>query len=351
LNAFNVVRGGGDSALFNQLFSADSRRLATETGSQFARRQFTTELSSGAVGSVAAAIAQRSQGGVQLLTLSGVSPFFFQPFPQFAGSLNVLDSNDVSRYNGLELILKRRLNRGLGFQLGYTFSRSKDTRSFDPTFTVVGRGSGQSASSTPFDKNNRRLNYAPSDFDRRHVLQATYVYELPIGRGRTFGSELPKALDLIIGGWQLAGTLNWTSGRPFTVYSGVNTFGNVIQSTANCNGCSRTLGSLQQENGTTYYFNSEDRLKFSVPNPGELGDTGRNFFIGPPQFQTDASLTKNFKLTERFNFDLRVDARNLTNTVSFGFPGAVFGLSSFGLIRDNTVSGSRRIQLSGKFNF
>lgn len=356
LQAFNTVRAGGDSLLINQLFQNDSRRLPTQTVSQFVRTQFGTNLTTGSVASVAAAAAQRQQGSSSLLALGGFSPFFFQKYPQFAGSLNVLDSNDISRYNALEIVLKRRINKGIGFQLSYTLSKSEDTRSFDPVFTTVGRGSAQSASSTPFDNNNRRLNYAPSDFDRRHALQGTYVIELPFGRGRYFGSDVPKFVDLIFGGWQLAGTLNLASGRPFTVYSEANTLSNAVVTPANCNNCSRNMGSIFQQqlsNGTStnYYFTDEQRALFTNPAPGEFSNVGRNYFIGPKQFQTDASLSKKFRFTETLSFDLRVDAKNLTNTPSFGFPGAIINTAAFGEIRGSVISNARRIQFSGKLNF
>ena len=286
-----------------------------------------------------------------MLAVTINTPFFFQPYPQFSGALNVLDSNDYSFYNGLEVILKRRLSQGLGYQIGYTFSKSKDTRSFDPTFTTVARSNAQSASSTPVDLRDRNLNYAWSDFDRRHVLQATYVYELPFGRGRKFASNIPLGLDWLIGGWQLSGTYNWASGRPFTVYSGINTISNVVQSFANCNGCSRNMGKLNEQFGTNYWFTPDAIARFSQPAPGEQGNTGRNFFIGPRQFQTDISLLKKFRFTETMSFDLRVDARNLTNNASFGLPTATFTSSVFGRIRDSVTSFARRIQISGKFNF
>jgi hypothetical protein len=209
----------------------------------------------------------------------------------------------------------------------------------------------QSASSTPFNVYDRRLNYSWSDFDRRHVLQGYYVLELPFGRGRAFASDIPKALDWIIGGWQLSGTVLWGSGRPFTVYSGINTFSNAVSSTANCNNCPRNLGRLIERNGTNYWFSEEAASKFSIPAPGEQGNTPRNYFIGPRQFQTDASLSKKFRFTERYSFDLRVDAKNLTNNANFGIPIAVATSSVLGQIRGNVTSFSRRIQFSGKFNF
>jgi hypothetical protein len=318
--------------------------------------QFGGQITTNAVATVAQAISQRTGAAGSTspsLTANGFTPFFFQKYPQFTGGLNVIDSNDISRYNAMELILKRRFARGLGFQLAYTFSRSKDTRSFDPAITTISRGSLQSASSTPFDINNRRLNFAPSDFDRRHVFQATYVYELPFGRDRMFGSEIPRALDYVFGGWQLAGNVLWTSGSPFTVYSGANTFSNVVQSTADCNGCTRDIGRVIQESGTNFYFDAATRALFSVPAAGSNGNTGRNFFIKPRYFQTDLAVSKNVRLTERFNFDVRLDIRNLFNTVSFDNPNANLLLTTapFGRIRDSVISGSRKMQLSAKLFF
>ncbi|MEJ7860239.1 MAG: TonB-dependent receptor [Pyrinomonadaceae bacterium] len=352
IDAFRSVQAGDASVCLAGLLTGGANTAANTTAF---RTQFSTQLAQNSVAGAAATLSGRNGAtagtSTASLTANGFTPFFFQRYPQFGGALNVLDSNDISRYNGLEFILKRRFNRGAGFQVGYTFSKSEDTRSFDPTFSTVSRNNLQSASSTPFDINNRRLNYAPSDFDRRHVLQATYVYELPFGRGRMFGSEIPKALDYVIGGWQIAGNLLWSSGRPFTVYSGANTFSNVVQSTAECNGCNRHLGQLVQDNGTNYFFTAEQRALFSIPAVGSNGNTGRNFFIGPRFFQTDVSLSKKFRVTERFNFDLRLDAKNVTNNPSFDIPTATFTSTVFGRIRDGVVSNARRMQVSLKLNF
>lgn len=374
LQAFNALRGNSaaNSCLINLLFTGDpvnNAGTATFRGiAAVATTLGTTASGGGGAATAAAVVSQRfcqtadvtagrcTSTAQQLISRTAGNPFLFQPYPQFAGSVNVLDSNDVSRYNGLEVILKRRLSSGFSYQVAYTYSLSKDTRSFDPTFTTAARGSAQSASSTPFDVYNRKLNYSYSDFDRRHVIQAYSLFELPFGRGRRFGSDIPRALDYALGGWQLSSTFLFGTGRPFTVYSGLNTFSNVISSTANCNGCTRDMGKLIERNGTGYWFSAEQEAMFSIPNPGEQGNTPRNFFIGPRQFQVDASLSKRFNFTDsgRFNFELRVDAQNLTNTPTFGIPVATVTsvpLGTFGRIRDSVVSFSRRIQFSGKLNF
>ena len=356
LEAFNTVRNNAsaNSCLINLLFTGSpTNNAGTSTFRGISAIQTALALTNtgGSVATAAQVVSQRTSGSSQMIATTIGNPFFFQKYPQFSGALNVLDSNDYSFYNGLEFVIKRRLMKGIGYQFGYTWSVSKDTRSFDPTFTTVSRANNQSASSTPFDINNRRLNYAYSDFDRRHVLVGTYVVELPFGRGRWLGSDIPKALDWAVGGWQVAGTFLWASGRPFTVYSGLNTFSNVNQSFANCDNCPRNLGGLVERNGTWYWFSEDAQGKFSQPAPGELGNTGRNYFIGPRSFQTDISLSKKFRFTERYNFEFRVEAKNLTNNASFGLPTATFNSSAFGRIRDSVTSSARRIQLVGRFNF
>ncbi len=369
----NCTIPANTSPLINALYSNDTRRLSTETGSQFVVRQLSSAVAQGGVATVALDIAQRVNAGQTLPAFTSAvnpatgqpfSPFFFQPFPQFSGGLNVIDTNDYSHYNALEIILKRRFTKGLSYQLSYTLAKSQDTRSFDPSLSTIRRGAVQSASSTPFDLRNRNLNYALSDFDRRHALQGYFVYDLPFGRGQRFGGGASPLLDRIIGGWEWGGIINWSSGRPFTVYSNVLTVGNVVSTTADCTGCSRHMGHLQSDpvTGVLYYFSrsqigngfSSATLsagQFSVPAPGSIGNTGRNFFIGPAYFQLDMTLGKRFKFTERMNLEVRMEAQNLTNHPSFDIPVATITSGSFGNIATSLLSSSRRMQVAVKFNF
>jgi hypothetical protein len=363
LDAFNNIRANPsyNSPLINLIFSGNA---ANNGGTARFRASNTSNISLGNVGAAAVVASQKTcvaddvtagictnaQRGQRLFDLYGFSSLL-QPYSQFTGGLNVFDSNDYSWYHGMEIIFKRRMNAGLTAQISYTLSRSMDNRSWDPSLSTVSTGAVQSASSTPFDNSDRSLNYAWSDFDRRHVLQGSYFYDLPFGNGKAFGSGLPKGLDYIIGGWQLSGLLVVQSGRPFTVYSGLTTFSNVVNSMADCNGCSRDMGKLVVESGRNFWFDSDARAKFSSPAPGSIGDSGRNFFLQPGSFQTDASLSKQFRITERVSFDFRVDAKNLTNTPSFSAPTATLTSSIFGRINDSVDNAARRIQFSGKINF
>ncbi|MBA3765508.1 MAG: carboxypeptidase regulatory-like domain-containing protein [Acidobacteria bacterium] len=350
LQAFNTLRNSSTatSPLINQLLTGDPNNNA---GSATFRTRFSTELTQASVAATAAALATTLVGGRPIAEVNLSQPFFFRPYPQFSGSINVLDSHDISTYNALEVQLKRRFFNGLSFQTSYTWAKSLDTRSFDPTFSVASRGSFQSASSTPFDLRDRKLNYARSDFDRRHAFQGYFVYDVPFGRGRRYLNDLNPALDRVIGGFELAGIVIWESGRPFTIYSGSNTVSNVVQSPANCTNCTPGMGFRQLEGGRNFYFSPEQRARFSIPAPGELGNTGRNFFTAPSLFRIDLTVGKKFKFTETTNLEIRMEVQNATNHPSFDIPTAVITASVFGRINDAVVSTSRKVQFSAKFNF
>jgi hypothetical protein len=370
LQAFNTLRGSttATSCLANTLFTGSPTNNA---GSTSFRNTFSSELNQGSVASAALLMSQRVSGGVRTLTANGFPSWFFQPYPQFTGAVNVIDSSDFSTYNGMELQVSRRASNGLLMQLSYTWAKSLDTRSFDPAFTVAARttsgtNASPSAQNTPFDIRNRKLNYGRSDFDRRHSLQGYLVYDLPFGRNKRFLTDASGVVNQIVGGWEVANALIWQSGRAFTVYSGAFTVSNVVLSTANCNGCTATMGQVVQDSGTNFIFTPEQRAMFTTPAPGQLGNTPRNFFTGPQFFNLDMTLRKRFYFTETTNLEFRADINNLTNTPSFEFPiSSTSGIglqspgftgtptinSTFGRIRDSVNSNARRIQLGIKFNF
>jgi hypothetical protein len=366
VDAFGIVKAGGESTLMNNLLQADPSRRAGESGSQMVRRLFLSTLNLNSVGALASTLARRTgAGGKPVIELSGFSPFFFFPYPQFAGGMTVLDTNDRSNYHGLQVTARRQFSAGLSFNFGYTFSKSLDTRSFDPTFTSAATANSQSAGSTPFDIRNRDLNYALSDFNRTHVFQGGAVYDLPFGKGRRFGSDVNPAIERVIGGWSVTGGVIWESGRPFTIYSGSNTFGSVVQSFADCSGCTSDMirRIFDSSVGTEFYFDlatrgpvfnttTNKRGIFSVPEPGKLGNTGRNFFIAPGFFNANLAIGKSTRITENHRIEYRLEMQNVTNTPSFGLPeSATLTSTLFGRARGNTTSGSRKIQMALKYYF
>ena len=177
--------------------------------------------------------------------------------------------------------------------------------------------------------------------------------ELPFGKGKRWLGTSSGLMDRIVGGWEIAGLGRITSGRPFTVFSGSNTFSNVNQSTANCTGCNRGDGTafLQSPSGLIWYFDSAEIARFSTPGAGQFGNTGRNFFVGPYYAVIDASLQKRVVLREGLSLEIRADATNLTNSVMFNAPTSDITSGTFGRIRNAVTSGSRKIQLGAKIHF
>ena len=377
LQDFEQLRTTGNSDNINKLLAGHSGLTIVqgqrETGSQFLLRQtlagqvrlangtLTNNLvAAGGVAQAAFIIAQSVQGTFSgksgnTLVANGFSPFYFQPYPQFTGAVNVIDNGDRSRYHALEIQLSRRSSKGLAFQGSYTLAKSEDTRSFDPAFTIITRGgaTGQSAGNTPFDINNRDLNFGRSDFDRRHAFQGYVLYELPFGKGRRWGSDWSRTQDFLLGGLNVAAVMRRYSGRPFTVFSGSNTLSQVVLTPASCNECSPNLGSVQLQNGQNFFFSAEQRAKFFVPAAGQPSNVGRNFFTGPSFFNLDMTVGKKFAFSESKNLEIRVEAQNVTNTPSFAVPDAnlVLTTGSFGQILGTTASSSRKIQFMAKFNF
>ncbi len=350
LGAFKAAQAGGESTLLDQLTRFDSRRTATESGAAFLRRQFPTELSLNSAGAVALSLGQRfeTSGGqrVSATSLSPYGPFYFFPYPQF-GQLRVIDSNDFSTYHGLEVQIMRRMAKGLEAQFSWTWSKSLDTRSYDPSLTLYGTTTAQSATSHPFDPGNRRLNYARSDFDRRHVFNSYWTYELP------FGANSSRALKSVIGGWSVAGFLRFQTGRPFTIYSGANTLSSVFQSTVQCNGCTPDDGHVFTNSAGIIQFIDQATRDKMVPTPaGEIGNTGRNFFNLASTFNMDASLAKRINVTEKIWFQIRADATNLTNTPLWDVPTAIRTSATIGnLTGPLETPGSRKVQLGAKVYF
>jgi hypothetical protein len=359
LNAFNIAKAGGESTLLNQLTLLHPNRTSTESGASFLRRFFTTTLANNNVASLASSLNNTlvTVGGVQkhLPDATGLGPFFFTDYPQFLGGLQIIDSNSFSNYNGIVFQLQRRFEEGLEFGVSYTFSKSLDDKSYDPTFTRIASGTGQSAQSTPLDAKNRRLTYGLSDFDRTHVIQGGGIIELPFGPGKRFGKDTSGAIARLIGGWTVTAGFVYETGLPFNVVSGTNSFSNRNSSRANYSGTNfRPQYQDDPASGVPFLFTPEERAQFTIPAPGDYGNLPRNAFRLPRFFNMDASLIKRIAIKEGMRIEFRAEAFNLTNTVHLGFPSSgvtvTSGTSTFS--RDQTSdSFARVVQVGFKFSF
>ncbi len=346
----------------------------------------------GNVGNFAQRIDQLAgPGGVGAITLRGFPANYFRPNPQFT-QIFFFDSGGDSYYHGAFLAVRRRFEQGLDFGFTYTFSKSIDDMSVDPVGASTGGGLSASNSRTPTDVHNFALDRSRSDFDNRHVLLTSLLYELPFGRGKKFASGGPKWLNHIIGGWQTTGIFIYQSGEPYTLNSGILTANNTHQSSVLVvgpldQGHLQTLPGVEGPamynagplitNPADPHFNCRNVIGtqtfFCVPPPGQNG-SGRNLAQGPNFWNLDSGLAKIVRFTERWNMQLRAEFFNILNHPNFenprnatvGSPAIVssnrsndnFGLtccSTSALPSSATVSAlgepNRVIQLGLKLNF
>jgi hypothetical protein len=271
------------------------------------------------------------------IVANGFAANFFRPNPQFT-QIFFFDSGGDSYYEGGFLAVHRRFEKGLDVGFTYTLSKSIDDMSVDPVGASTGGGLSTSNSRTPTDVHNFRLDRARSDFDDRHVISATMVYELPFGRGKMLGSSWPGFLNQILGGWGTTGIFSYQSGEPYTLYAGNFTTNNTHTSTVLVEG-PMDQGQLQFlpgvqgpsmynaapliTNPTDPHFNCRNLVGtqtfFCIPPPGQVG-SGRNLAQGPGFWDFDGGLSKNIKMTERFNLQLRMEAFNLFNHANYENP-------------------------------
>lgn len=275
--------------------------------------------------------------GANAITARGFPANFFRPSPQF-GQIFFQDSGGDSYYHGLFVAARRRFESGLDLAFSYTFSKSIDDMSVDPTGAATGGGLSTTNSRTPTDIHNFRLDRALSDFNNTHVLLANLLYEFPIGKGKRIASSAPNWANQIIGGWSFTGIFDYQSGEPYSITSGSLTGNGAHVSFAQVRGA-LDKGHVQFVNGIEgpVMFNAGQLITnpadpnfncvnvtgtqtfFCIPLPGQQGN-GRNIFKGPNFWNLDSGLLKDFTLTERFKLQFRAEAFNVLNHANWENP-------------------------------
>src|SRR5882672_11030071 len=259
-----------------------------------------------------------------------------RPFIQFTGLQEVFESIGESRYDGLQLMVYKRLSAGLNFSVAYTYSRTFERKSF----------------ANAQDSSLIRL---PAQWDIPNNLQLNGVYELPFGQGKKFASSAPTGLKQLISGWQISGIARVQQGWPIelganTVPTGVNPKLDNYNTDRWFNTCTLLL------NGTTRGCLQGETPAWTVRQPFKLQTWSSRvtWFRRPGIFNLDATILKNTKLTERVLWQFRVDFLNATNTPQF-FNGPIMDVNNgkFGRIAGAVAQSNlpRFIQLSMRLQF
>jgi hypothetical protein len=243
------------------------------------------------------------------------------------GNISEVDSSGISNYNALWLTADKHFANGLQFSASYTYSKSLDYNSLS------------SQGVTLEDSTNPRLNYGPSDFNAPNRFVINAIYDLPFKGNR------------LVSGWEIAGISQAQSGNPLTIlYNNTTATGNLTLRPD-------ATAAIQTTGNPANWIANPSVL--SAPTTGgvfHFGNVGRNTVIGPKFVNTDFSLIKHTKITERINTEFRAEFFDIFNHPNFGDPNLVFGSSTFGLISSTRFptgdfGSARQIQLALKLQF
>jgi hypothetical protein len=241
-----------------------------------------------------------------------------------------------TEYHALQVAINRPFRNGLLLKGAYTFSKAMNMADEDGWVGLTWNGASQ------IDRN-----WAPAGYDRPHVFQMGFVYELPWGR------DSQSAVSYLVKDWQVNGIFAAFSGVPFTVTADggvLNMPGN--QQTANQVGEFDVTGNIGSEGA---WF---DATAFQQPQGVVFGNTGRNAFRGPGQWRVDFSLFRGFAVGGTKRLEFRAEAFNLTNSLQYGdgTTGNPWGFSSRDVNNPNfgrvfVAHGERNIRLGLRFSF
>jgi hypothetical protein len=295
------------------------------------------------------AAAQRIIPGIALPfpNYQGTIGQMLSPFPQY-NAINYYAGLGNSTYHSFQATLNRRFSKGLTMQFAYTLSKEIDNL---PSGGQLGTAGG---TRNPYDGS---LDRALGVIHRPHLVRATFVYELPFGRGRLGGGN--KVVRAIAGNWSLSGIITYSSAAPMAITSsgcltpGVR--GTCIASyNPSYTGPVRINGEYGDGNalgvGAVSYL---DRQAFAVPAPYTFGNLPRSAPYGlaaQSLWNQDLSLRKTIGITERWRVLISADVFNVPNNVRFAPPGTNIDAANFGQVTTQS-NGPRKIQFNARVTF
>ncbi len=254
-----------------------------------------------------------------------------------SGTASVADQD----YNGLQIVMQKRLSAGLQYSVAYTYSKCMTN-----AIGYFGQA-GQADGPSPFFQNiyNAAADWGPCEYDATHNFVANALYELPFGRGRSIGGNLNKAVDAIVGGWQVGGILSLHTGFPVTVTASDASGTLAGAARANCLFPATVYGEQNAPQGGYLWFNPS---AYAQPAEGTFGSCGNGTLRGPGLASLDFDLQKSFRIGERQSVDVRGEFLNLTNTPILNGPNHGIG-PTLGLLQ--TSQGARNVQIAMRYRF
>jgi hypothetical protein len=262
---------------------------------------------------------------------------------QFAANAYITNLGK-SDYNGMLVSLQKRFSKGFQFDANYTWSHS-----IDNTSSVTNSAFG----GTLCDITDVNACRGDAEFDLRHLFNANGVWDLPFGRNRSIGKNIPKWLNFFVGDWTVAGIFTARSGLPATATTGVFSVTLLRDTPPVLIGDPSTFAVDVRDQGTgIQYFADPDDVQAALRYPlhGESG--ARNIFRSEPYWNIDMVVSKKFPMpwSENHLLTFRAEAYNLTNSNFFSPPNLIFGSTNFGRIT-TSQSTPRVLQFALRYDF
>jgi len=280
---------------------------------------------------------------------SAASPFFANNTALYtalgaSAKVSGTRSNGGMEYNSLQAVLQKQMSHGLQYQVSYTYSKCMS----DSTGYYGAWSNALSASAYWQNIYDPRAEWAPCYYDATHVISAYAIYDLPFGRGKTYGHDMNKVVDAVVGGWEISPIVSWRTGWPLPIFgSPDNTTTNSRGFRPDCNSIPSTTDTRIPGVGVQWFTNNGN---FTDPAKGQFGNCAPQLggLRSPHYADLDFSLHKDFQMTERFKLQFRTDFINAFNHVNFEAPNTSIG-PTMGQITN--AEPPRNIQLALKLYF
>ena len=264
--------------------------------------------------------------------------------PNQFGNVKDTASNGSMNYNALQAVLQQHSSHGLDAQVSYTYSKCMTNN--DGYYGTWGANTETTPAANYWQNlYNPQADYAPCYWDSKHMISAYATYELPVGKGKQWGSALNPVVNAVIGNWTVAPIVSWHTGFPIALYGPDNSGTGSPAPRPDCNGPVQYMHTT-----TTAGYQWFSPNTFGPAAPGTFGNCpAQGPVIGPHYTDADISLQKNFPVTEHMRFQFRADFLNAFNHPNFAHPDNTLGDTNFGVI--SGTQDARQIQFALKFYF
>jgi len=272
--------------------------------------------------------------------LGGGTPTSDTPGAEVSGT----KSNGTMRYNSLQAVLQKQMTHGLQYQVAYTLSKCMS----DSTGYYGAWNNALSASAYWQNVYDQRSEYAPCYYDATHVVSAYAIYDLPFGRGKMLGKNANRAVNGVIGNWEVSPIVSFRTGWPLPPQGAQDQSGTYSRGIRpDCSGVPSITNTFLPGVGRQWFNNTGQITQPAIGTFGncspQLGD-----LRSPHYSDVDLSLHKDFPITERFRLQFRTDFINAFNHVQYNAPTMGLG-STMGQI--TSAQPPRNIQLALKLYY